>query len=493
MTRDKPNGSVRVILNLSAPKGSSVNEGINTEEFPTSMASTAHWLRALNKAGRNSYMCKVDWASAYKHLPVRLEDSNLQWFQWAGMCFRECSLVFGCASSAGLFDRLAKLVLHIVLHEADFPADSVAQYLDDCCAVSASFDSISRYDQTFFRVAKRLGVELASRDDPEKSFGPCTQGVVLGILYDTANWIWAYPTEKFVRLLHDLQLALDSVETRQDFLQRICGKILHVAPLVPGGKFNLVFIIQAASVSTDPSYLVPISSDLKRQLWFWLTVLRACNGRVSIPDPDISLPAWAVDVYTDAAGGSPDNSWRGVGAVSKFWWVQCPWSTAINTGRPTGDGRRLDRVLSALELVGPLLALSAAASHLQGKPVRFWVDNAGSVFIFNKGYSTSCPLSTCLVAALAQVAAALGCQLEVVKITRCSDPFSSMADALSKGAFCHFRELGRKVEGWSQPSAPLAVPSAILNWIAKPTADWGLGEAILRDLRLQGLGLQPQL
>lgn len=81
MTRNKPNGAVRVILNLSAPKGSSVNEGILTEEFPTSMASTAHWLRALNNAGRGSLMCKIDWASAYKHLPVRQEDSDLQWFQ----------------------------------------------------------------------------------------------------------------------------------------------------------------------------------------------------------------------------------------------------------------------------------------------------------------------------------------------------------------------------------------------------------------------------
>ena len=81
----------------------------------------------------------------------------------------------------------------------------------------------------------------------------------------------------------------------------------------------------------------------------------------------------------------------------------------------------------------------------------------------------------------------------MVKITRCSDPFSSMADALSKGAFCRFRELGRLVPNWSQPVLPLPLPTAILNWVANPTADWDLGGAILDELRQQGLGLQPQL
>ncbi len=40
MVRPKPNGSVRVILNLSAPKGRSVNDGIDKDEFPAKMSST---------------------------------------------------------------------------------------------------------------------------------------------------------------------------------------------------------------------------------------------------------------------------------------------------------------------------------------------------------------------------------------------------------------------------------------------------------------------
>ena len=34
MVRKKPNGAARVILNLSAPKGMSVNDGVEAEQFP---------------------------------------------------------------------------------------------------------------------------------------------------------------------------------------------------------------------------------------------------------------------------------------------------------------------------------------------------------------------------------------------------------------------------------------------------------------------------
>ena len=44
MTKVKPTGSVRIILNMSQPKGNSVNEGINNDNFPAKMSSTTKWV-----------------------------------------------------------------------------------------------------------------------------------------------------------------------------------------------------------------------------------------------------------------------------------------------------------------------------------------------------------------------------------------------------------------------------------------------------------------
>ena len=58
MTRAKPNGSVRIILNLSSPCGNAVNEGIDSDEFPATMSSTTKWLTALWAAGKNCFIMK---------------------------------------------------------------------------------------------------------------------------------------------------------------------------------------------------------------------------------------------------------------------------------------------------------------------------------------------------------------------------------------------------------------------------------------------------
>jgi hypothetical protein len=56
MCRIKPNGTARIILNMSAPKGKSVNDGINADDFPTSMSSTSKWIEVLDRAGKNATM-----------------------------------------------------------------------------------------------------------------------------------------------------------------------------------------------------------------------------------------------------------------------------------------------------------------------------------------------------------------------------------------------------------------------------------------------------
>jgi len=151
MCREKLNGSARVILNLSLPKGSSVNDGIVSAEFPTSMLSTKKWLEVLDRVGRRCLILKMDWVNAYKHLAVQPEDVALQYFNWLGMDFAELCLVFGSRSSAGLFNRLCKLVLALVLLHARFPSDQVIQYLDDICGAAAEGSTALHSLESLFR------------------------------------------------------------------------------------------------------------------------------------------------------------------------------------------------------------------------------------------------------------------------------------------------------------------------------------------------------
>ena len=89
----KPNGRARICINMSAPhqkpsdevgKPTSVNAGIDTKDFPSSMSSTKTFCESLMRVGCPAEMCKIDWNQAYKHIAVREEDHKLQVIEFAG-------------------------------------------------------------------------------------------------------------------------------------------------------------------------------------------------------------------------------------------------------------------------------------------------------------------------------------------------------------------------------------------------------------------------
>jgi len=488
LTRLKPNGSVRVILNLSAPKGYSVNDGIEIEEFPASMSSTYAWLRVLNKAGKGCWIAKVDWSDAYKHVAVKESDLDLQWFEWGGKFFQELCLVFGCASSAGIYDAVAKTVLEQVCRLAQFPNSMVCQHLDDMVAAAPDTSSkLTEFVQAYQKVAKLLGVKLAPTDDPEKAFLPCKKGIVFGVEYNTEAWSWRIPEAKLAAITNSIIEACEKGEVSVKQAQSLIGKLVHVKPLIPSGKYNFYFIMQLSvevNKDMDPQRKVTVTEDCKNQLMFWLKLLKLCQADISIPRVPEQSQAWALHAFTDAAGGTLDSLGRGTGGVLGSWWFYYPWSKTVASGGWKLEGKKVARKLSALELMGPLIVVTAGAGMLRGLPLTIWVDNAGSVAIWEKGYSTSCALSSCIVTTMSAVAAALNIRVNIRKITRCSGTGASMADALSKAEFARFRGLGQD-SSWELNTEPAVIPKTLLRWLEKPTVDFDLARYILAEMAEQ--------
>ena len=153
-------------------------------------------------------------------------------------------------------------------------------------------------------------------------------------------------------------------------------------PLIPARKFNIdrIMVLVAAS---SKSKTVTVDKGCRRQLRFWDLEVLACNGRLSIPDADTRLPAWALDIFTDAVGCTLDNPGRGSGCVCGADWFYIPWSARVNGGSWKVDGKKVGRKLSALELMGPLAAIRVFAERCWLRPVRIWVDIASSL-----GYGT---------------------------------------------------------------------------------------------------------
>ena len=121
-------------------------------------------------------------------------------------------------------------------------------------------------------------------------------------------------------------------------------------------------------------------------------------------------------------------------------WTYVPWGKRINEGWTAYDGKNLSHKLSAWELLGPLLTLVAGGIKLTGKQEEVFVDNAGSVVMWRKGWSTVCDLYNTLLVAIHQLSTALACEMFVSYIGRCSNRESIAADALSKCDMSRFLE-----------------------------------------------------
>jgi len=172
---------------------------------------------------------------------------------------------------------------------------------------------------------------------------------------------------------------------------------------------------------------------------------------------------------------------KGTGGVLGDWWFYYPWAKRIASGGWRIDGMKVGRKLSALELIGPLIVVVAARHIIKGGAVKIWVDNAGSVAIWKKGYSTSCGLSSSIVTTIAAVAAALNTEVEIEKVTRCSVTGATLADALSKADFVQFRHTARDC-GWSLKTEPAIIPPSLLKWLDRPEVDFSLANKILQEL-----------
>ena len=115
---------------------------------------------------------------------------------------------------------------------------------------------------------------------------------------------------------------------------------------------------------------------------------------------------------------------------------------------------------------------------LTGRQVEVFVDNSGSVTMWRKGWSTVCDLCNTLLVAIHQISTALGCELFISNVGRCSSRETNAADALSK---C---DMGRFLANMPEVNiVPEEVPAPLLRWIDNPVPDRKLGHRIIQSLK----------
>ena len=88
-------GRWRLIVDMSFPPGSSVNNRISKVTCSLSYVGVQEAARGIITRGRGTLMAKVDVKSAYCQIPVHPDDRWLTGMLWRGSVFMDLTLPFG--------------------------------------------------------------------------------------------------------------------------------------------------------------------------------------------------------------------------------------------------------------------------------------------------------------------------------------------------------------------------------------------------------------
>ena len=106
-----------MIVDLSSPEGSSVNEGIDTELAILSYASIDHLAALVAMEGKGSLLVKAIIKEAYRMIPIHPEDQNLLGMEWEGTVLIDKTLPFGLRSASKIFLAVVDAVHWILQKE----------------------------------------------------------------------------------------------------------------------------------------------------------------------------------------------------------------------------------------------------------------------------------------------------------------------------------------------------------------------------------------
>ena len=106
-----------LILDLSHPKGSSVNEGIAPNLCSLSYVCVDDVVQHVLRLGTGCLLAKIDIESVFRNIPVHPHDRHLLGMRWNNHLFIDTALPFGLCFTPKIFNSIADALQQICKHQ----------------------------------------------------------------------------------------------------------------------------------------------------------------------------------------------------------------------------------------------------------------------------------------------------------------------------------------------------------------------------------------
>ena len=364
----KKSGKLRLIHHLSAPRGTSINDGISREDFSLKYISVDTAIAAILQKGQGAFPSKVDIRNAFRLCPVRQDDWHLLGIHWRGQYYFERVLPFGLRSSPFIFNQVADALEWVLCHE--FAIKEIMHYLDDYLNVTGqSKEHAQRQLQIILELFEYLGVPVA----PEKVEGPAQVIVFLGIILDTIKLEAHLPPDKLEELRQLITQFTDARWVPLRELESFLGKLSFAARVViPGRTFmRRLWDLLAKFNHGEPHFRIRLPDGCKEDLRWWKVLLTDWNGKAFFLDRQWTTSS-SLGLYTDASGSI---GW-GAYYASEHRWMYGAW---------TAEQSNLS--ITYKELYAVVIACSTWGPKWSCRRIQFCCDNEAVVACLASGTS----------------------------------------------------------------------------------------------------------
>ena len=355
----KKDGSVRLVLDLSSPRGWAINEDISRDNFSVVYSSFDDAVRMVGQLGSDVFMAKIDIRHAFRLCPVRLDQIHLLGFRWLSWFFVDLRLPFGSRSSPFIFSQFADLLAWVLINVVRIAF--LLHYLDDFFLAARSQSLCQRYMTAMLDFCHAAGIPIAH----DKTVGPSSRITYLGIEIDAVQQQVRLPDDKLV----EIQELVKSWTTRRKATKRellsLIASLSFAAKVVQPGRLFLRRLIDLSTVASSLSHHIYINNEARADIMWWHRFLRQWNG-IQMFCID-SLSSIDLELATDASA-------IGIGAVCGSAWFSAPLPPSFVAFH-----------INTLELFAVFAAVVTWGRQWAGRRVLIFTDNSCVVQVASSG------------------------------------------------------------------------------------------------------------
>ena len=358
----KPDGSVRLILDLSSPRGQSVNDGISKEEFTCKYSKFDDAVSIVLHLGKGAYLGKIDIKHAFRICPVMPEQWPLLCFEWLGQFFTDTRLPFGSRSSPFIFNTFAVALAWIVLNVGRLAF--LIHYLDDFFLANRTKNGCRADMDVFLKICRELGVPIAE----DKTEGPATRIVYLGIEIDTEAMTLRLPSDKLKKVKDLIKEWSGGRKCTKRELLSLIGFLAFVCKVVKPGRIFLRRLIDLSTSVSSLNHFIYLNKEARADIAWWETFFPSWHGVEIIHPPSIN--SIDLQLYSDASD-------IGLGCVYGSHWVCARWP-------PEWAPSRVNHI-NVRELFAVWVAVLTWGDEWANREVVIFSDNKAAIEVWTTG------------------------------------------------------------------------------------------------------------